>query len=460
MEEEATKEPAGLAKQIALVSTELAEIDSISAGIADLRKKYAGVVFAVATTKGMEDAKAARAEIRKPRYQCEHARKAGKRKILDVGKDLDAQAERITAALREIEDPIDAQITAEEERKEQERLAKIEAENRRVAEIQARINNDIRSTVMAAGGRPSAEIATMIADLERLAVDDSFQEFQSVAEEAKDAALGRLRQMHTAAVAHEQEQERILQEREELARLRAAEEARQAAERARIAEEERKAREAREADERRRAEIRIDIATLRGGYTIPAGASPDDILEQRHIYAAIDIENGRFGELVDEAREVHAAGLRTLDGAYNAAVRREEQEAEDRRLAVQRAELERIEADAKKAREAEEARLAEQRAELERIENEQRLAREAEERRLAEERAAFERRQDDERKAREAEEGARAEQARIAAVTRPSRDEIVAVLAAHYRVPGEKVLQWLASISFKTNKKALRGEAA
>lgn len=452
--EDVTKEPAALAKQLEVVSTALAEIDTVSAGVAELRKKYFGVVFDVLTPKGLAEARAARSAVREPRYQVENVRKAAKRPILELGRKLDTEAERITGLLREIEDPIDEQITAEEERKERERLAAIEAEQKRVADIQARINNDIRATVTAAAGRSSSEIATILADAEKLVIDDSFQEFQSVAEEARDAAVGRLRSMHTAAVALEQEQERIRVEREELARLRAAEQERQAAERARIQDEERKAREKRETDARRLAKIRADIATLRGGYTIRAGASPDDILEQRHQYAAIHVEEHAFQELLPEAQEAHAAGLRALDDAYNAAVRRQEQEAEGRRLAAERAELDRIEEQRRAERQAEEARLAEQRAELDRIENERRLAREAEAQRLADERAAFERKQEEERRAQEAEEAARAEQARIAALTCPSRDEIVGVVAGHYRVPESKALAWLASISFKKARAA------
>jgi colicin import membrane protein len=452
--EEAKQEVVGLAQQLEVVSTALAEFDTISKGFAELRQKHGNVVFDIKTAKGLTAAKAARTEIREPRFKVEHVRIEAKRKILSLGKKLDADAERLTAMIREIEDPIDAQITAEEDRKEQERLAKIEAENRRVAEIQARINNDIRATVTMAAGRTSYEIAAIISELEKLTIDDTFEEFQSVAEEARDAALGRLRQMHAAAVAQEAEQARIRAEREELARLREAEQRRQAEELARVQEAERVARQKREADERRLAKIRRDIATVRGGYTLSAGASPDDILEQRHIYAAIQVDEGCFGELLSEAQEAHASGLRAIDEAYNTALRRLEQEAEARRLAAERAELDRLEAERRREREAEELRLAEQRAELERIEASRRAAREAEEARLAEERAAFERRQEAERKEREAAEAARAEQARIAAITCPTLDEVVSVLAVHYGVPNEKVLKWLASMKFKRTRVA------
>jgi hypothetical protein len=52
------------------------------------------------------------------------------------------------------------------------------------------------------------------------------------------------------------------------------------------------------------------------------------------------------------------------------------------------------------------------------------------------------------------EERERAEQARIAAVKRPSDAEIIAVLAKHYRVPASKVSEWLRTTDGKQEQAA------
>lgn len=242
-----------MSTELSDVTKAVAEFDRVGAGLAGLSKQYKGVVYEVATTMGMDEAKAARVAIREPRYEIERIRKAAKAPILALGKKLDSEAARITSELLKLEDPIDQQIKAEEDRKERERQAKIEAEQKRVADIQARIEN-MRTLALSLAACDSAAIARGIAHAGKWVIDDSFAEFHQAAQDAKDASLSRLRQMHDAAVAHEDEQARIKAEREELARLRKAEEERQAAERARIAEEERVAKAARDAETARQNE--------------------------------------------------------------------------------------------------------------------------------------------------------------------------------------------------------------
>lgn len=243
------------------VQNAVAEFDKVAEGIAELRKRYSGVVFDVRTSKGMDEAKKARQEIRTPRYEIERLRK-----------------------------------------------------------------------------------------------------------DAKAAGLVRLRELHTAAVAHEAEQERIKAEREELAKLRAEAEKHAAAERARLEEEERKARVEREAEAARQAE-------------------------------ELRLERARLEE------EQRAA--------------REKQEAEAA---------------------AERKRIADEEAKA-------RAIREEEARKLAEERAEFERQQEAARIQSEQEEADARERARLAALTKPSDDEIIAVLAAHYRAPESMVAGWLSQMN-------------
>jgi len=110
----------------------LAKFSRVEAGLAALREKHANVVYPVATTAGMADAKAARAEIRAGRFAVEQLRKTAKTPLLQIGRRIDMEAIRITEAILEVEQPIDDQIKAEEARKAADREAKKAAEVERL----------------------------------------------------------------------------------------------------------------------------------------------------------------------------------------------------------------------------------------------------------------------------------------------------------------------------------------
>lgn len=253
-----------MSQELTDVSKAVAEFDRVAAGLGALQNSYANVVYPVTTTAGMADAKAARAALREPRYEIERVRKAAKAPLLALGKQLDAEAARITRELEALELPIDAQIKEEEQRKEAERQARIDAEVKRVSAIQQKIDH-IRAAVAAAVGRSSEDIAEAAAQVEEIVINSAeFAEFLTTAEDAKVATLARLNEMQAAALAHELEQKRIAEERAELARLRADQEKRDAAERERIAEEKRQADAARaEADRLAREKREAEAARVK-----------------------------------------------------------------------------------------------------------------------------------------------------------------------------------------------------
>lgn len=237
----------------------IAEIGSVGAGIAALREKFAGVTFNVTTPVGMDEAKAARQEIRQPRYQVERIRKAAKAPILEMGRALDREAGRIESELLAIESPIDQAITAEEERIENERQAKVEAERQRIEGIQARIQR-IRDAANALHGLTIDQLERRIAGLEALEVNADFGEFQQNAEDARIASLSLLKTQLERAKEFAAEQERVRLEREELARQRAEQarldaeaKAKREAEQAEL-DRQRQEQEARDAELRRREE--------------------------------------------------------------------------------------------------------------------------------------------------------------------------------------------------------------
>jgi hypothetical protein len=252
------------------VSTELtevtkavAEFDRVGAGLAELRKQYGNVVYDVTTAPGMNDAKAARVAIREPRYEIERIRKSAKAPILALGKKLDSEAARITSELEKLERPIDTAIKAEEDRKEREKEARIQAELARVTGLQERVA-ELRGCPNLSASSGSELIAGHISDLEKLPVDDSLEEYQQAGADAKAVGLARLRDLHAAALAHEAEQVRIKEEREELARLRAEQKKRddeaKAARDAETARQNAELKKAREAQEAETARVRAEQA--------------------------------------------------------------------------------------------------------------------------------------------------------------------------------------------------------
>lgn len=251
---------------------QIVEYSSTAAALAELRSRYAAA-FDVATAKGMALAKEARAEVRGYRTALETLRKEIKAPALERCRLIDDEAKRITAELLKIEEPIDQQIKAEEQRREAEKAAKARAETTRIAAIAARISG-IRNRVSAVANQPAAAIRaewTQVQALELAPAD--FEEFMPDAITALDETRAALATVLLERVAYEEEQARLQAEREaeearlkaereELARLREAEAARQA-EQARIAAAARQVEDARLKAERERqeAELRIQRET-------------------------------------------------------------------------------------------------------------------------------------------------------------------------------------------------------
>ena len=307
-------------KDIPTVVTEMAEYSQTAAALSDLRHRFLGVAFNVSTTKGMDEAKKARQEVKGYRTALENKRKEIKAPALERCRLIDDEAKTITAALLEIEEPIDQQIKAEEARKEAEKAAKAEAERQRVAAIRTQIDT-IRNHAAFAVGKSADAILKILSGVEGFEIGEDFQEFKPEAEQAKAETLDKIKALHEAQVQHESEQARIAAERAELTRLRAEAEAREREAAAARAEQERKDREARAEQERKDREAREAV------------------------------EREQAAKLAAE-RAAHEAELRK---------QREAQEAE---LKAQREAQAKADAEARAAREAEEKRLAAERAEI------------------------------------------------------------------------------------------------
>lgn len=235
--DQAVEPKESISTELVRVQTALTEFDKISAGLAELTTKYDKAVFPVATAAGMVLAKQARQEIRSPRYATEQARKSAKAPIIALGKNIDERAAYITSELTRLEEPIHAQITAEEKRKEDERAARAKAEQERLARIQAAIG-EIKDYVTEAIGKPLAFLETQMEVVERIQITkDVFFEFVDIAEAAKVAAMNKLNEMCTEATAREEAAIKLRLEQEELARRQAEQLERERVEAARLAQE-------------------------------------------------------------------------------------------------------------------------------------------------------------------------------------------------------------------------------
>lgn len=313
-------------KEVPSIVTEIAEYSQTAAALSDLRHRYAGVAFNVTTTKGMDEAKKARQEVKGYRTALEAKRKEIKAPALERCRLIDDEAKTITSALLELEEPIDQQIKAEEARKEAEKAAKAEAERNRVARHHAVIQY-LRGIPADVASATAEEVLKALNELAALDITSSLEEFQGQAQLAKDETMDKLREMHAEAVEAEAESARIKAEQE--------------AEAARLAAE------------------REELARLR----------------------AEQAERDRVAAEARAAEERAQAAFLAAERAKQEAELRAQREAQDRELAAQRAAQAKADADARAAREAEEQRLAAERAELRRQQEEaaaaQRAAEEA-----------------------------------------------------------------------------------
>lgn len=398
------------------IALQIAEYSPLAAGLADLRHRFAGVVFDLSTTKGDKEARQARQELVKLRGTLEAKRKELKAPALERSRLIDDEAKRIAAEILALEQPIDEAIKAAETRKEAERLARAQAEQARLDNVQKRIRA-FGSFAIRAMGEPSATIADLIRELVALEpTQPVFEEFLPTAQQAHADALAGLRVLHDKTVAQEVESQRLADERAELDRQRAADEAERKAEQDRIALERhneaarlkaerdaqelelRRQRDAEEQERERVADIREQISGYGRAVDMMAGSSSQDLMAACNGLPAP--KPGQFAELQDDAQVAFDAAVARLETMYRAAFDQEQQAAANARkeaelaeqqqaLDKQRAEQEAAEQARKEAAAAEQRRVDEERrqqqeredaarAEQQRIEREQREAAEAE----------------------------------------------------------------------------------
>lgn len=270
----------------------ITEYSPTEAALSELRDRLAGVLYDVTTTEGMKSARQDRKELVTLRTTLEAKRKEIKEPALERCRAIDAEAKRITAAILELEEPIDRQIKVEEERKAEEKRQREEAEAKRLQEIHGKIAA-ISSLTLKTFDMTADQVEEFLRKVtETLPITaEEFGEFVGQAIEAKSNTITTLqetlvvkRRAEAEAEAARIEQERLAAEREEQERLqleaREAEEKRLAEERSELDRQREELRRQQEEAERKQREAQEEIDRL-----------------QREHQAAVDQQRRELEEL-------------------------------------------------------------------------------------------------------------------------------------------------------------------
>lgn len=208
----------------------VAPLQAMEATLKELAERYRDVAFDLKTTKGLNEAKAARNELREQgRYAVQRAMNTFKSEANEAKRDIEALAEKMVAITLGTENAIDKAIKAREAEIEDEKRAKAEAAAKRVAEFEAKIS-DIRSFLTRARGLPSVRIANGIVILERMTFPaEAWAEYAVPAANAQCETLEAMQALHKETVLAEMEAARIEAQRQENERVAAEQAERQRA---------------------------------------------------------------------------------------------------------------------------------------------------------------------------------------------------------------------------------------
>lgn len=224
-----------------------------NAALNALQEKYSAVPT-VSDTKGLKAIQVGIGEIRDIRVKVEKRRKELKADSLAYGRKDDDESRRITSVLTGIEDPMKAEKERYEAEKARIKRETEEAEARRIAGLQSRVQeiSDLRSK--AAQALSSTDVRGLIEAAAGIVIDETYQEFKGSARAELDETRADLAAHLEAALSREEqarkakeEAERLAEdrakleaERVEMERQRAETQAKMNAERAAIEEEKRR----------------------------------------------------------------------------------------------------------------------------------------------------------------------------------------------------------------------------
>ena len=210
--------------------------------LTDIRKQASSLVPDLTTAKGRKEIASVAYAVAQTKTYLDGIGKALTDEYKEIPKKIDATRKQIRDELDKLKDEVRAPLTAYEE-----------AEANRVAALQQRLNEIAQlgnMPVTAIHGATAEQLGGWLAQLEQIAIDDSWQEKQTEAGVAKEAAILKVTQALEARKQYEAEQAELERLRQEQAKRDQAERERQIAEQARQAEADRQLQE-RAASQRR-----------------------------------------------------------------------------------------------------------------------------------------------------------------------------------------------------------------
>lgn len=206
------------AKPASIKDTVLAQFKATETGLTEMADRYRNVAYAVATTKGMAEAKAARADLRdNGRLMITRTAASVRADVNELRKVMGDEVDRLVAIVEPVEEAIDKQIKAEEKRKADEKAERDRKEAERVEGHRVNIEQ-MRAYLAQAEGQPLDTIRGAIDKLLEMAFGDEWEEFAQQAQTERDNTVAGLRALV------QREEQRIENEnlRAQLAALQAA----------------------------------------------------------------------------------------------------------------------------------------------------------------------------------------------------------------------------------------------
>ena len=325
------------------ISADNAPIIYVAGGLAQffdaVKAEVTGEVPDLSTRKGRERIASLAAKVSKSKTAVEKPGREYLKRLKEMPKVVEAELREFVTSMDALRDATRQPLTDWEKAED----ARVDKHNDGIQKI--------KDMVLFDAIPQAATVAQVIADLEAIAIDDSWQEFLPEAAQAKDQALNKLRALLAERTQYEAEQA-------ELARLRAEAEAQ--AQRDREAEIARAAAERARVEAEQRAQAEHDAAARREQELLEEAAAAQRASEQAARDAEAAAERQRLQlQLQAEQAERQAA------------------QAEANRIAAeQRAEQERLDAVRRQEEAVERARqdeLARQKAEADEALRQQKL---------------------------------------------------------------------------------------
>ena len=196
---------------LSIKDTVLAQFKEAETSLTTLADRYRNVAYDTTTPKGMRDAIAARADLRdNGRLFVTRAEKRIKADVNDLKRVMAEEVERLVGIVQPVEESIDKQIKAEEERKAAEKAERERIEAERVGAHKANIDK-LKSYVARAEGQPVDAIERAIQSLQTLQIGAEWEEFAGEALAARASTIEAL-QKQVANDRQRLENERLAKE--------------------------------------------------------------------------------------------------------------------------------------------------------------------------------------------------------------------------------------------------------